>query len=365
MYKIVCISILYLLSVAKTVYSQQNVADKLKPPLVELPSASFESAGLQVDSLTHLLQLIRTTKYPDFRGLIILKNNHLVMEEYFNTFWRESILDIRSAGKAIIALLLGIAIDQGLVINEEQYLTDFFPDLKNSMEDTFHQEIRIKDLLTMSSGLNANDNDLNSPGSFGNWILQQNWVEYALSLPMLFTPGERYVYNDVCPMLIGAIIEKTAGMNLAAFAKENLFDPLGIREYYWYTAPNGHTVPMGNLYLSTLDFAKIGQLVLNEGKWNGNTIVSSQWIQKMTVKSLTIRQLDPFADYYGYFWFIREVQIGNKNYTCIYASGNGGNLLFVVPEANMVVALTSSAYGQGYGHTRSHYILDALLKSLE
>ena len=217
----------------------------------------------------------------------------------------------------------------------------------------------------MSSGLNADGNDEKSPGNTGNWLTSDNWVNFAISLPMIFPPGQKYVYNDVCPMLVGAIIEEASGKKLSDFAKENLFAPLGIRETYWYTASNGRTGPMGNLYISTLDFAKLGQLIINKGQWQGKKIISPTWISEISRKRFDISKEDPFASSYGYFWFAATKEVHGKKYDCVYASGNGGNLLFVVPSESLVVSLTSSAYGQGYGHTRSHNIFEYVLKSLD
>jgi len=225
-------------------------------------------------------------------------------------------------------------------------------------------DIRIKHLLNMSSGLNADDNDYASPGGTANWLMSKDWVSYALNLPMSSKPGEKYVYNDVCPMLIGAIIEETSGKKLVDFAKENLFDPLGIREYYWYTGPGGRTGPMGNLYLTGLDFAKIGALILNKGKWQNKQIVSESWTTQLSKINFDISRQDPFAKGYGNFWFKGTREVNGKKYDYFYASGNGGNLLIIIPSANMVVSLTSSAYGAGNGHFRSFNILQFILKSL-
>jgi CubicO group peptidase (beta-lactamase class C family) len=352
-------------AVCAVVASYGQRTDLLKPAVPLLPSASLASVQMSQDTITKLVDLIRTTPPNDFRGLVVIKDNKLVVEEYFNTYWRETIHDVRSAGKGITALLMGIAIDKGLVKSVEQPLTDFFPKAFASAMKDGHRDIRIKHLLTMSSGLAADDNDSSSPGATGNWITKDNWVEFALALPMIFRPGERYVYTDVCPMLIGAIIEKTSGIKLAEFAKENLFTPLGIREYYWYTAPNGSTGPMGNLYLSTLDFAKLGLLVLNKGIWDDKLIVSAQWINEISTKRFDLSGESPFAHGYGYFWFMTTRTVNNRKYDCVFASGNGGNLLFVIPAENLVVALTSSAYGPGLGHSRSNKIFEFVLKSLQ
>jgi CubicO group peptidase (beta-lactamase class C family) len=347
-----------------TCTGQGDLIDKLRRPVLELPAADLASVKMNQDTIKRLIQIINSNPPNDFRGLVVVKDNKLVVEEYFNTYWRETIHDIRSAGKSVTSLLLGIAIDKGLVKSTEQSIYDFFPNPKFAQPKTArHRDIKIKHLLAMSSGLSADDDDGNSPGGTGNWLTEDQWVNFATSLPMIFEPGQKFVYNDICPMLVGAIIEETSGKKLSDFAKDNLFSPLGIREYYWYTAPNGSTVPMGNLYLSTLDFAKPGQLVINRGKWHGKKVVSSTWINQMLTKQLSID--DGVANGYGYFWWHTTKNFNNRKYDCVYASGNGGNLLFIVPSENLVVSLTSSAYGQGYGHRRSRNIFDYVLKSLD
>jgi CubicO group peptidase (beta-lactamase class C family) len=351
------------LLVSTTCFGQDDLTDKLRRPVPELPRRDLASVKMSQDTITKLIKIINSTPPNDFRGLIVIKDNKLVVEEYFNTFWRETIHDIRSAGKSVTSLLLGIAIDKGLVKSTEQSVYGFFPSPKFTQPKTDgHRNIKIKHLLAMSSGLSADDDDDNSPGRTGNWLTEDHWVNFANSLPMIFEPGQKFVYNDICPMLVGAIIEVTSGKKLSDFAKENLFSPLGIKDNYWYTAPNGSTVPMGNLYLSTLDFAKLGQLVINKGQWQGKKIISSTWINEMLTKQLDID--DGVANGYGYFWWRATKNVNSKKYDCIYASGNGGNVLFIVPSENLVVCLTSSAYGQRYGHRRSRNIFEYVLRSL-
>jgi CubicO group peptidase (beta-lactamase class C family) len=354
-----------LLLITTAIHCSAQQGDPLKPAIPNLPVASPAGVKMIQDTISNLINLIKTTPRPDFRGLVVIKDNKLVVEEYFNTYWRETIHDIRSSGKAVTALLLGIAIDKGLVKSTEQSIYDFFPKGKFAEPAAdAHRDIRIKHLLMMSSGLDANDNNPNSPGNTSRWLTKDNWVNFAIELPMIFKPGEKYVYNDVCPMLIGAIIEEASGKTLADFAEENLFKPLNIREAYWYTAPNGRTGPMGNLYLSALDFARIGLLVLNKGQWNGKSVINKTWIDSIFTTRTDISAVDPFFKSYGYFWFGGTKNINNKSYEYICASGNGGNLLFVVPSENLVVSLTSSAYGQGYGHPRSIKIFELVLGAL-
>ena len=173
----------------------------------------------------------------------------------------------------------------------------------------------------MSSGLAADDDDPNSPGNSSKWLTEPGWVGFALSLPMAFKPGKKFVYNDVCPMLTGAIIEHVSGRKLADFASDYLFTPLAIREVYWYTGVSGQTAPMGNLYLSTLDLAKIGQLMLNKGAWHGQQVISSAWISRVEQQQFALS--DRYAQGYDYYWCRSSMSIGRTTYDYWFGSGNG------------------------------------------
>ena len=356
-------SFLFLLGFLSQVsLSQEDPFAKLHPPLPELPFASPASVGMNPDTLANLIEAIQTKTNPDFRGLIVIKDDKLVVEEYFNSFWRDNILDIRSAGKSITALLMGIAIDKGLVKDVNQSVYDFFPKHKVHIPLTeAHKNIKVKHLLMMSSGLAADTDDLNSPGNWLHMMGSDDWLDVALNLPMAFESGTEWVYNDACALLTGAIIQQVSGKSLAEFAEEHLFTPLGIREWHWYKGPNNVTGAMGNLYLTSLDFAKIGYVVLNEGKWDGKQIVSASWIDEMLSKHLDISS-GPAPTHYGYMWYLEEMYVKGELVKYAYASGNGGNKLYVIPELNTVLAITSSAYGQGYGHGRANNILIRLFQ---
>jgi len=362
--KTICFFLFCWLFAGSLLHGQSHTDTLLNRPIHIFPQASPESVGMNPDTIAKIVQLIHDTPPHDFRGLVVIKDQKLVVEEYFHTYWRATIHDIRSAGKSITAMLLGIAIDKGLIQDVHRPVYDFFPDIKLTRQPTpAHRSITIQDLLKMSSGLDADADDGNSPGNAGNWVARTDWVNYALSLPMAFTTGEKWVYNDACAMLTGAIIEEVSGQKLADFAEENLFKPLGIEEYYWYTGNAGRTGAMGNLYVSTLDFAKLGLLVLNKGEWQGQQLISADWIHEMTQVHITLPASNPYADRYGYFWYIGEREVSGRNFPYTFASGNGGNVLFLVPEENLVMSLTSSAYGGG--HRRTHNIINYVLRSLQ
>jgi len=121
---------------------------------------------------------------------------------------------------------------------------------------------------------------------------------------------------------------------------------------------------MGNLYLSTLDFAKVGLLLLDAGVWQGNRIVSERWVRESTSQRIDISDSNPFATGYGFLWYQAEAEVAGRTHAYYFASGNGGNVLFIVPSLRLVVAITSSAYGQRYAHRRTHNVFRGVLSSV-
>jgi len=342
---------------------QMQTTDKVKSKITELPTATLEDADFNRDSIEKLIDLIQTTPHKDFRGVVVIKDNHIVLEEYFNTFWRISINDIRSAGKSITALLLGIAINDGLIENLDQNVYSLFSKKKNSAINEDYKKISLRHLLDMSSGLDADTDDPKTIGQAGNWMSKDDWKEYLLNVPLKSQPGKSWVYADMNALLIGLAIEEASGMSLRDYAHKKLFAPLGIEQVYWFTNASNQTGAAGNLYLSTLDFAKLGLLVVNEGKWNGTQFIESNFIKELVEHKKF--DLSPFADSYGMLWYKSSGNIRGKNVDYLFASGNGGNHLIVVPDEEMIVALTSSAYGPGYGQGRSLSIFSMILSSLE
>lgn len=344
---------------------QAQPSDKLRQPIPELPFAPLAVSGFDADSIKSLIKFINNTPPNDFRGLVVIKNNQIVLEEYFNTYWRNSIHDIRSAGKSVTAMLLGIALKEGLVQSVEQDLYSFFPKSKYPSLNEEYRQIKLRHLLDMTSGLDADTEDAKTKGHEVNWIARDNWKEYILNVPLLTKPGKKWVYADINPLLISAVIEETSGMSLSDYARKKLFEPLGIKQFYWYTNASNQTGAAGNLYLTTLDFAKLGLVILNQGKWKDQQIIDPEYIRKLSGKNVTVSNDNPFADYYGMMWYKSHRTFGGKGMDYLFASGNGGNHLIVIPDMEMVIALTSSAYGQRYAHRRSFSIMSKILSSLE
>ncbi len=336
-----------------------------RAPIPNLPPINWEDAGFNLDSINALIPIMDNFQHKDFRGMVVIKNHQIAMEWYYNSTQRKTINDIRSAGKSITSILLGVAMEEGLVQNLDQDIYSFFSKEKYPSLHEDYKKIKIKHLLDMSSGLDADSDNWETPGNAGKWIGKDDWVDYILSIPLADQPGEKWVYADINAVLIGAIIEETSGMSLQDFAKEKIFTPLGITEYYWFTNASNQTGAAGNLYISTLAFAKLGVLVANKGKWADQQIVQANYVEK-----LIERKVFDFSDWrtcnaYGMLWYKNQVTFKAKEIDYLFASGYGGNHLVVVPEKNLVIALTSTAYGLRHQHARSYHILTKLLSALE
>ncbi|MEM1119836.1 MAG: serine hydrolase [Bacteroidota bacterium] len=321
------------------------------------------SVGMDEGALRNLLSLMGNRLSQDFRAITVSKDGKLVVEEYFNSFWRNNINDIRSAGKSITSMLAGIAMDKGLFKPTDKVVS-FFPEYKAIKNPSAEKSaITVADLLVMSSGLASDDYANDSPGLEDYMTDSEDYLKFVLDLPMDFKTGEKWAYSSAVAFLLGSIIENTAEQTLEDFAQENLFGPMGIKHFFWEESPKGRNTGMGNIYLRARDMAKLGQLMLDNGRWNGQQILSSDFVKKSIEKKFDISDNDPWAHGYGYMWYLAKIDIKGQTIDYYYASGNGGNKIFVIPELNMVVTTLSSAYGTRYGQRRSHGYLEAVLRA--
>ena len=193
----------------------------------------------------------------------------------------------------------------------------------------------------MSTGLDCNDWDKKSKGQEDKVYKKKDWVQYTLDLPMIHEPGEVSNYCSVGVLLTAKIIEEASGMTIQEFAKQYLFDELGIENYNWSHTTKKEIISAGKrLYLTSRDMAKIGQLILNKGNWNGKQIVSKAWIDEATTPKTKITGFD-----YGYLWWnFPFFKVEEKSLVNISATGNGGQYIIVFPSMDMIVVFTGKAY---------------------
>jgi len=290
---------------------------------------------------------------PNICQICVLKGGKTVYSEEWNGYEKTGCTHIMSATKSIMALLTGIAIDNGMIGSVDDRVISYFPEYSVKRGEKTIYDVTIKHLLTMRAPYK---------GKGDPWTkvcTSSNWTETSLD----FLGGKKGItddfdYRTVCLHILSGILYKASGMKTADFANSFLFEPLGIAKHenfyavsadehkrfimdknpkdnVWFADPEGLGTPGYGLCMSARDMAKIGQLCLNGGSWNGMQIISERWIEEMTaprtVESDIFRGMS-----YGYLWWIIHPE---KN---IYAAiGNSGNVIYVNPEDDVVVSVTS------------------------
>ncbi len=274
-------------------------------------------------------------------SILLVKDNQLMVEEYFGDYHVAKTHDLRSTSKSIRALLMGIAVEKGFVDNINDPFTKYLPNLRPEKNlDPRKDQISIKHLMTMSSGLDCNDWDRKSKGQEDRVYKKNDWLQYTMDLPMINEPGTVSTYCSMGAILTAEIIGKTSGMSIDQFAEKYLFEPLGITQVEWNHTSKKKVIDSGKrLYMKPRDIAKIGQLILNKGKWNGQQIVSPEWIQEATTPKTKITGID-----YGYFWWNIPMKGKNGMILSKTATGNGGQYIMVFPSMNLVAVFTGGAY---------------------
>lgn len=224
------------------------------------------------------------------------------------------------------------------------YIKDFFSDYRIGDLPDDKKKITLKDVLTMTAGLKWNESV-----PYSNWenthtqmTSSGNWIDFVLNLPLVEKPGDHFKYNTGTSNLLAIIIKQATGMGIDAFARKYLFEPLGITKSRWFRDSQGNPCSGGSnggVFLRPRDMAKIGQLFLDRGKWNGKTIISESWVKESTAKQRG-------NTHYGYLWWRGAGYFNNKTIPYFFASGYGGQAIYVVPDLDLVVGMTSSYYGK-------------------
>lgn len=295
--------------------------------------------------------------HADLKSVLVMRDGRIVAERYFNGETADSLHDVRSAGKSITALLVGAAVDRGMIRQLGDPVASYWTAASGSAVGA----VPLESVLTMRSGLAAFDADAASPGNEDKMDEAPDTDKFILSIPATGAPGTQYRYNSLTAHVAALTVEKASGQDLEAFARTALFAPLGIARWEWQRDASGHVKGQGNLSLRTRDLAAIGQMVLDGGVFEGRRVISKDWIERMLAPRVAIGDVDRYADHYGYFWYSKTQSVGGKPVVVHFASGNGGNKIYVVPSLRYVVVVTSSAYGKGYGQLRSESILQAIL----
>ncbi len=280
--------------------------------------------------------------FKNVESLIVYSQGEIRFEKYYNSFNKDSLHQIQSQTKSIVALLMGIAIEKEYIKSEYEPVSLYFSEYFNK-DNELKSTVTIRDLLTMSAGFEWEEMiPFNDPKNDNmKMYLSGDWLRYAVSRSMERKPFTEFKYNSGCPMIVAGIIEKATKMNLDEFASKYLFEPLKIK-YSWQKDSTGFCHAGGGLLLKPMDMLKIGVLVMNNGKWENHQLISEDWIKKVTSSYLPT-SFD--ISTYGYFWWIRDMKSNEgKTVKVVTAEGAGGQMLYIFPEYKLIIAFTERNY---------------------
>jgi CubicO group peptidase (beta-lactamase class C family) len=286
--------------------------------------------------------------YANITGMVVRKNNKTAYEGYFNGYTAERALHVFSVTKSVINALIGIAIDQGYIKSIDQKVLEFFPDYAVKRGEKTIQHVTIRDMLTMTAPYKYKS------APYTKYFSSESWVKAALDL--LGGRGEIGVFRYaplIGPDILSGILTKVTGRSVLDFASENLFTPLGnhvegnvvfhSKEEQlaimtkatnisgWVADPQGINTAGWGLFLTPAEMAKIGLLYLNRGVWNGKQLLSAEWVEESTTEHGRSGELK-----YGYLWWALDEK--EHSYAAL---GDGGNVIYVNPAKNLVIAIAS------------------------
>jgi CubicO group peptidase (beta-lactamase class C family) len=302
--------------------------------------------GLDPASLGSLMNSIRDGHFPGVDGVVVVRNQRLIAEAYFNGFDRETVHELRSTGKSLVSTLVGLAVDQG-VVGLDDTLAQHIPDFENHRNmDANKRAITLRHLLNMSGGLDCSDWIASSPGHEEKMYDSRDWIRFVLDLRSVAEPGTQASYCTGGVVLLAHVVSLRSGMRLEDFARQWLFAPLNIQKAEWRYSPDGRATGATGSGLRPRDAAKLGALFANEGVWNGVRVVSEEWVMRTRQRATTLGDQG-----YGLLWWKRSYLINGNNIDTVFASGNGGNYVFIVPSHELVVAFSGSNYNTSRSDT--------------
>lgn len=334
-------------------------------------TSDLQSVGMAIEPIEELVQTIITTPIeaidsPWVDGVLIARHGKLVVEEYFHGYDANRTHDTRSASKSITSTIVGAAIRRGDVRLDSRVYEIMNDGTMPDDLDPRASRMTIEHLITMTSGLDCDDWNQDSTGGedrMQNQSEQPDWHQYVLDLPMVHEPGEHPAYCSGGMSLAGGVVSKASGIPLTDYFDRFVARPLRMGTYHTNLMPNGEAYGGGGLRINGRDFLKFGQLILNDGDWNGRRILNRGWARE----ALKIRHDlggERFGSY-GYGWWLIDYERDGRSYHAFYAGGNGGNFIIGIPDLDLVIVFFASNYNQAVMNlTKLEYVPSFILRSV-
>jgi CubicO group peptidase (beta-lactamase class C family) len=338
-------------------------------PGAEWPVSTLEAEGIDPAAIEALVADIEAGRYGLVDRFLLIRHGKVVADHRFeqdyksiaaqydptnhqynydhpqwHPYYRDTDLHtLQSVTKSVTSAALGIAMDEGLIEGVSVRAMSFFDAYDHDMSDPRKQAMTLEDMLTMRSGIEWNE--MISYSDESNSCIQMEasdeWIRFVLDRPMREAPGTVFDYNSGVSVLLGKIVGVATGQRIDRWAEERLFKPIGITDYYWKTSPDGEVDTEGGLYLSAYDLARIAYLFLRGGVWNGEQIISADWVAASTAPTVPDIGVERYGRTtgYGYQWWVPEHENGK---TVVFAGrGYGGQYPIVAPEQDIIVVFNA------------------------
>jgi CubicO group peptidase (beta-lactamase class C family) len=319
-------------------------------------------------------QAIRKGEFKQITSVVIAQDGKTIFEKYYDAGGADALRNTRSATKTITGILVGLAIEHGSLSGVDTAVADFFPDERPfANDDSRKAKITVEDFLTMSSLLECDDENSFSRGNEERMYLVEDWVKFALDLPIRGFPTwntkpqdspyhRSWSYCTAGVVTLGAVLQRALKTPLQDFAKTNFFARLGIDDVRWQFQPSGVVMTGGGLELRSRDLLKIAQLYLDQGKFRSEQVVPATWVARSLTPHANAREdID-----YGYLWWLQNFHLESRSYPSFGMYGTGGNKVVAFPSEKLAVVITSTNFKVSGASALSDKLLtDYVLKALD
>jgi len=308
----------------------------------EWETASPESQGLDPERLARGIE--RVEALSGARSLLVVRNGRIVAERSFaGSDLNRRPHDIKSASKSLLSALVGIALEAGWIDGLDATVADLLPGYAEGLPPE-KRRISLADVLAMSAGLASTSGE-----HYGAWVSNGDWTRAALARPLTAEPGTEFTYSTGSSHLVSAILTEATGKSVLELAREHLTGPVGIAIHSWQRSPEGYYFGGNSFQTTPRDLARLGQLYLEEGRWNGRQVVPASWVAESTTRHAEGWPHRYGA--YGYLWWLPP----DDPWDSYAAVGYGGQFLYVVPELRMLLVMTSTLEGKGEAWDRKAF----------
>ncbi|MEO0616052.1 MAG: serine hydrolase [Pseudomonadota bacterium] len=303
-------------------------------------TASLEARNIEPSSIQEMLARIHDGDYAGVSSVLLARNGALVLEAYFGKWDRDDLHSTRSASKAVTSALVGIAIDQGFIASVDTPVLPYFPEYEGDIEnwEPRKEDITLAHLLSMTSGVRGNEDAM---------YPTDDWIKFYFDQPLVAEPGSTFSYATSGVVALGNVITRASDLRVPAFTDTYLFEPMGITEYRWPITNSrgnqGLAMTGGGLNLRPRDMLKFGQLYLDGGVWNGERLMSAEWVEASTRKHATSNL---YGEDFGYLWRMIDREVNGNAIRSFEAWGNGGQFIMVFPAFDLVAVFTGENYGK-------------------